>query len=140
MLFTHPEPALIGMKSKTNLFCIVPTSGTNKLSYRNYITSMILNFQFKPYSKKFPKLDLFKLTDTKEYEPIFIKTKEKFFTDTCLNTFIRSIKGTFGLEVRSMRPTNLQEAFEWAIKERDIYFQENKKKQVNKSCDRKYGR
>lgn len=81
------------------------------------------------------KTALFKLTDTKECEPILIKTKKEFFANTCLNTFLTGIRGPLGLAVRSMRPTSLQEAFEWAMKERDIYFQENRVKQENRKKD-----
>lgn len=56
---------------------------------------------------------LFKLTDTKEQEPILIKTKKELFVNTCLSTFLTGNK---------VHETNPQEAFEWAIKERDIYF------------------
>lgn len=88
----------------------------------NCKTSRILNFQYKPYLEKFCEIItiLFKLTNTIEHEPILIKTKKELFANTCITTLLKGITVPFGLAVRSIRPVNLQEAFEWAIKERDI--------------------
>jgi len=83
------------------------------------------------------KTALFKLLDTLDLEPIPIRSKKEFFGETCLNIFTTGIKGPLGLAVRSMRPTNLQEAFQWAMKERDICFQENKRKQETRVTDYK---
>jgi len=43
----------------------------------------------------------------------------------CLYTFIHGIKGPLGATVRTFKRKSLQEAFDVAIKARDIFMREN---------------
>lgn len=68
------------------------------------------------------KLALFRIAETTESEQIVVKTKKKLFADICLNSFLTGIRGPLGATIRSMKPTNLREAFEWALKEKETFF------------------
>jgi len=66
---------------------------------------------------------LFKLIDTKETDPNLARAKKFIFAGTCLNTFLMGMRGQLGGTIRAMKPTNLQEAYDWAIQERNIFLQ-----------------
>jgi len=66
---------------------------------------------------------LFKLIDTKETDPNLARAKKLIFAGTCLNTFLMGMRGQLGGTIRAMKPTNLQEAYDWAIQERNIFLQ-----------------
>lgn len=57
---------------------------------------------------------------------------------TCLYTFIHGIKVPLGTTVRTFRPKTLQEAYDVAIKERDIFMRKNWSKQVQNSRPNNY--
>jgi len=60
--------------------------------------------------------------DRTDTNPIAIQTKKKLYEETCLEAFVTGLKGNLGSAVRGRVPRTLLEAYEIAIKERDIYY------------------
>lgn len=77
------------------------------------------------------KLALFNVIETKEREQSVVKAKKESYTKLCLDAFITGVRGPLGAFIRALRPRTLTEAYEEAIKERELYFQERKRKQFD---------
>jgi len=71
-------------------------------------------------------------------ETAALNLKKESFEKTCLYTFIHGIKGPLGSTVRAFRPRSLQEAYDVAIKERDIFMRENWSRQTQSSRSNNY--
>jgi len=56
---------------------------------------------------------LFKLIETKETDPNLARAKKTIFAGTCLNTFLMGMRGQLGGTIRGLKPTNLQEAYDY---------------------------
>jgi len=74
-----------------------------------------------------------RIIENTEIERAALKFKKESFEKTCLYTFIHGIKGPLGATVRTFKPRSLQEAFDVALKERDIFMRENWSKQTPSS-------
>lgn len=77
------------------------------------------------------KLTLFNVIETKEREQSVVKAKKGSYTKLCLDAFITGVRGPLGAFIRALRPRTLTEAYEEALKERELYFQERKRKQFD---------
>ncbi|XP_017050151.1 uncharacterized protein LOC108094205 [Drosophila ficusphila] len=87
------------------------------------------------------KLALFTIIQTEETEPVAIRVRQKIVSQTCLTTFLAGLRGNLGAKVRAFRPAGLEEAYERAIKERNLYFTEKatqlaQNKQPSRRADR----
>lgn len=73
------------------------------------------------------RLALFSIIDTREREQSIIKAKKESYTKLCLDAFVTGIRGPLGAFVRALRPKTLSEAYEEALKEGELYFQDKKR-------------
>lgn len=76
------------------------------------------------------RLALFSIIDTREREQSIIKAKKESYTKLCLDAFVTGIRGPLGAFVRALRPKTLSEAYEEALKEGELYFQDKKRKML----------
>ncbi|KRK05144.1 uncharacterized protein Dyak_GE27644, partial [Drosophila yakuba] len=86
------------------------------------------------------KLALFRLIEAEETEALTIKVRQKVVSQTVLTTFLGGLRGNLGGIVRAWRPQDLEEAYDVAIKERNLYFSEgsayNQQRQPMRQNDR----
>lgn len=57
-----------------------------------------------------------------ESDPNVILAKSGLYSEMCLNTFLIGLKEPLGSTVRAMKPSNIQEAFNFCIKEQNSYY------------------
>lgn len=74
------------------------------------------------------KTSLFNQVENQDLPSAVATAKKEAFNQICLNTFVAGIKGPLGSFIRSAKPTSLIDAYESAIKERNIYYQEQSRK------------
>jgi len=87
------------------------------------------------------KLALFRIIDNEETEQLAIRVRQRVVSQACLSAFLAGLRGNLSAIVRAFRPTGLEEAYDMAMKERNLYFAENatysvQNRQPNRQNDR----